>query len=179
MRAPNLAAALLTAALLLAGSARADEPAEYAVKAVFLYKLAAYVDWPPSAFESAASPVKLCVSGTDPFGDVLDKQVEGHHIGDRPITVQRLKTASREAGCHILYAAGSDAQSVAQALSAVHGAPVLTVTDAARGNTPGIIHFVLKDSHVRFEIDDSAAAANGLTISSKLLGLALSVVPKN
>jgi hypothetical protein len=38
---------------------------------------------------------------------------------------------------------------------------------------------VIHDNRVRFEIDDAAAARNGLTISSKLLGLALSVKPRD
>jgi hypothetical protein len=34
----------------------------------------------------------------------------------------------------------------------------------------------MADGHVRFEIDNAAAAANGLTISSKLLSLAVRVL---
>jgi hypothetical protein len=40
----------------------------------------------------------------------------------------------------------------------------------------GIINFVISDGHVRFEIDKGAAAVNGLTISSKLLSLAVRVL---
>jgi hypothetical protein len=53
---------------------------------------------------------------------------------------------------------------------------VLTVTDVTAATTAGvIIRFVIKDSRVRLDIDDQAAAQGGLTISSKLLSLALSV----
>jgi hypothetical protein len=58
----------------------------------------------------------------------------------------------------------------------VEGTSVLTVTDAARTpNARGIIHFVVQNDRVRFHIDERAAARNGLSISSKLLSLALSV----
>jgi hypothetical protein len=56
---------------------------------------------------------------------------------------------------------------------------VLTITDSARNaRAKGIVHFVLRDNRVRFEIDEQAAAENGLVISSKVLGLAISVRPR-
>jgi hypothetical protein len=61
-------------------------------------------------------------------------------------------------------------------IESVRGSGVLTVTDT--GGSPGdigIIDFVLKDNRVRFNVDDAAAEHNGLTISSRLLVLALNV----
>lgn len=153
---------------------------EYAVKAAYLYKFGNFVEWPASAFENSSSAVNLCVAGDDPFGDTLDKAVEGQHIGDRLIRVRRLKTVTRDSGCQILYVGGSDSERVAQMLNAVRGTSVLTVTDAADTSpSQSVIGFVIKDDHVRFNIDAHAAAINGLTISSKLLGLALYVTPQN
>ncbi len=42
-----------------------------------------------------------------------------------------------------------------------------------RKRTRGMIDFVLKDARVRFRIDPRAAERSGLTISSKLLSLAV------
>jgi hypothetical protein len=55
---------------------------------------------------------------------------------------------------------------------------VLTVTDSGAGGGAGIIDFVVRDNRVRFDINDEAAAQNGLVISSKLLNLALNVKPR-
>jgi hypothetical protein len=149
---------------------------EFQVKAVYLYKFAPFVDWPANAFPSPASPLVLCVAGEDPFGPMLDRAVAGQKIGTHPIQVRRLGRAEKPAGCHILYLGGSKAEAIADALAGVRGAPVLTVTDGAvAGDDRGVIHFVVKDRTIRFEIDDSAAAKNGLTISSKLLSLAVAV----
>ena len=46
-------------------------------------------------------------------------------------------------------------------------------TDAARGPTHGMVHFVLQNNRVRFMIDDGAASRSGLSLSSKLLSLAI------
>jgi YfiR/HmsC-like len=42
----------------------------------------------------------------------------------------------------------------------------------------GVVNFVLRDNRVRFEIDENAASEDGLTISSKLLQLAVRVRPQ-
>jgi hypothetical protein len=171
--------AVLAAALLSGGPARADGDApEYVVKAAYLSKLGDYVEWPPAAFATAASPVTLCVAGDDPFGAALETNAAGQLIAGRAVVIRRLKTVDRGAVCQILYVGGSDQQNVAQALEAVRGMPVLTVTDEARGTATGVVHFVVKDKRVRFTIDDEAASLNGLKISSKLFGLALSVRPR-
>jgi len=147
---------------------------EYAVKANFLYKFGDYITWPPQALGPANSPVTICVAGPDPFGAILDDAVAGEVVAQRPIFVKRLDTVTPEAGCHILYMRPSPSQSLAQALQAVAGQPVLTITDNAFEDA-GIINFLIRDNRVRFAIDEQAAAAGGLGISSKLLSLAVTV----
>ena len=168
---------LLTAASVGGARAQSDAP-EYTVKAAYLTKLGDYVDWPAGAFDSPASPLAICVVGEDPFGAALDGSAAGQQVAGRKILVRRLAVVEKGSGCQVLYIAGSPAQPVRQALEAVRGAPILTVTDAARGDAAGIVHFVIKDRRVRFDIDDEAAAANGLKVSSRLFQLALSVKPR-
>lgn len=153
---------------------------EWAVKATYLYKFIPFIDWPASAFASPASPIGVCVAGDDPFGGVLDQAVSGQRIGEHPLAVKHLQRVDRQSGCHVLYVwRGTDAQSLADMLDAVHGTPVLTVTDSVRdAQAKGIVNFVVEDNRVRFEIDNQAAAENGLAISSKLLSLAVYVKPR-
>ena len=169
------ACAGIVAALAAGVSAPAHAASEYAVKAAHLYKFAAFVEWPRASFPQADSPLNLCIVGFDPFGDYLDRAVAGQHIGERPIVARRLARAHHDADCHIAYVAGSRTESVAEGLAALKGSPTLTITDQAMGSARGAIHFVVKDRRVRFHIDDEAANQNGLSISSKLLRLALSV----
>lgn len=165
----------LVASSLIGGVAAArSQSLEYPVKAAYLPKFAPFVDWPPRAFSAPGSAFAICVVGPDPFGPVLDRAVAGQKLGDHPIVVRRLAAASRD--CHVLYLGLQNPQQVRDALKAVQGAPVLTITDGARQTSAhGIVHFTIKDNRVRFAIDDQAAADNGLTISSKLMNLALSV----
>ena len=169
---------LVAAALLMVTSppALAAPSLEYAIKAAYLSKFGLFVNWPSSRFSSPTSSLVVCVAGHNPFGKLLDEAVRGERIANRPIEVRYLKVVTSQSGCDILYASGPDPQAVAEALSAVSGTPVLTVVDAAIANgTPSIIQFVMEKNHVRFSINERAAAHNGIDISSHLLSIALGV----
>jgi hypothetical protein len=168
-----LAAAL---ALLGAAPARADS-LELAVKATYLYKLAPFVSWPSLANAPPNAPLVICVQGADPFGPLLDRATAGQALGSHPVVVRRVARLEPAAGCHIAYVAGGAGQSQTQALQAVDGSPVLTVTDEdARGAGKGaIVRLLLDGGKVRFSIDAGQADRNGVAISSKLLALAVEV----
>jgi hypothetical protein len=161
---------LLSALVALPGQ---TAPAlEYAVKATYLYKFFAFVEWPSGALGAPGEPVALCILGPDPFGPVIDQAGADQQVGDHPIEVRRLRQATRASGCRVLYVRPGGEQSVARALAAVAGEPVLTVTDGVGG---GAIQFVVQGGKVRFNVDQPAAGANGLVLSSKLLSAAARV----
>jgi hypothetical protein len=173
-RRMRAACVVLGIAVSVASSVLADSPLEFAVKAAFIYKFISYVDWSPAA--AASGPITLCVVGDDPVSAQLDQASEGQHVDARPIVVRHLPAVARDAPCQVIYIAEADPKVMASDLATLRGAPVLTITDADRmPGVAGIIAFTIHDNHVRFDVDDAAAAANGLTISSKLLGLAYSV----
>jgi hypothetical protein len=168
-RAPTatrrIAVALLC--LLLFNGSLGAEPLEVAVKAAYLVKFPFYVEWPPSSFTTPTSPIVICVVGEDPFGSTIDEAVSAQQAQGRPMSVKRIRSLSRDSGCHVAYVGGEGRFDWARA------AMTLVVTDAPEGT--GIINFVLRDNRVRFTVDDDAASQNGLSISSKLLSVALAV----
>ncbi|MGE4218906.1 MAG: YfiR family protein [Alphaproteobacteria bacterium] len=149
-----------------------------AIQATYLYKFGPFIEWPMAAFDGPGAPLRLCIVGHDPFGAMAEQAVAGQQIRQRPIEIRRMRTVEAGADCHILYAGGSEVQPVYAILDTVRGLPVLTVTSDAPPSVSGIVNFVVRDGRVRFEIDDQAAAENGLAISSKVLSLALRVRPR-
>lgn len=162
--------------LLLAATPAPRSAPETAVKAAFLVKFGAYVDWPAPASDQ---PMVLCVVGRDTLGRMIDEAVVGQEIGGQPIILRHLGRVDPSSGCRIAYIAGSPAQPVEASLAALASAPVLTATDSEAGPAHGIIHFEIAQNRIRFRIDQQQAARAGLTISSKLLALALSVQTKD
>ena len=167
----------LAVPLLLFGLAQPAQAQslEWTVKAAFLPKFARYVEWPPNARPAAGEAFRLCIIGSDPFGKVIDEAAAGLRIGDHPIVVRRLASAQGASTCHVAFVRGGRGASTSRLLAALRGQPVLTVTDARNGSTRGMIHFAVADGRVSFHVDAAAAARSRLSISSRLLGIALSV----
>ena len=151
------------------------QASDAAVKAAFLPRFARYVTWPPAAAPKGSNPFVLCVIGSDPFGSMLDDAARSQSVDGRRIAVRRLDGAGGADGCQIAFIGGSKGQPPGQVLGALAGKPLLTVTDGGTGGPRGMIHFAVVGGHVRFFIDEASAAQRGLSISSRLLALAIGV----
>ena len=151
-----------------------DGPLEYQVKAAFLLNFTKFVQWPATAFAAADSPIAICVWGNDPFGKVLDQIVAEEVVDGRRVVVRRIKGTPAPHTCQALFVNGTEKEALGS-LSGL-GPGVLTIGEGEgfvhRG---GMIAFVVENRHVRFGINESAAAAAGLKLSSKLLSVARSV----
>ena len=165
-----LAIAALTGMML--SSPAVAQPTDTAIKAQFLPRFARYVTWPNGAMPKGSDPFVLCVIGDDPFGGQLDDAARSQLIDGRRIVVRHMDSAAGVDGCQIAFVDGARAGTF---LAAIGRKPVLTVTDSADGGQRGIIHFVINGGRVRFFIDQAAASQRGLSISSRLLALALGV----
>jgi hypothetical protein len=161
---------VIVGVLVPADIASGQESLAIAVKAAYLYKMAPFVDWPKAAMGGPRDPLVICVVGPDPFGLVLDRAIAGAAVDGHPIVAHRQSRPS-PTGCHIAFLGWTSGPRLKEGLRAFQDAPVLTVTDDA---TPrGIVDFTLRQGRVRFRIDPAEASRSGLSISSKLLGLAV------
>lgn len=154
------------AAFLVPAGARA-QISDTAVKAAFIPKFARYVTWP----SSGNGPVAICIVGDDPFGRSIDQAVSGQSVDGRTFIVRHVP-ATAASGCSIAVITGSHTGEILTALGRL---PILTVTDARSSTARGVIHFTIVDGRVRFYIDNAQAQARGLTVSSRLLALAIGV----
>lgn len=145
------------------------------MKAAFLPKFPRYVTWPAAHMPGGREPFQLCVIGHDPFGRMLDQAAASEIIDGRGVTVRRIAGPQSAAGCHLAYVRGVSSTETRRLLAALGSAPILTVTDARAGAQRGMIHFTVAAGRVRFFVDEAAASARGLSISSRLLALAVGV----
>jgi hypothetical protein len=158
-------------------SAGAQRPAEYQIKAAYLYGFGKFVEWPATAPAAAGKDFRICVLGDDPFGRLLDDVAAGAVIKDRPVTLRRIAQVSEAEACHTLFISASEDARLARILSAMQGWPVLTVGDtpefAERG---GMVGFSLEGNRVRFTVNIQASRDAKLTLNSELLRVAAKVL---
>lgn len=148
---------------------------ERRVKAAFLYKFAAYVTWPtPPAADTA---FLIGVLGDDVLAAELGRVVSGRKVDGRAVVVRPIDDADSLGGLHMLFVSRSRTERLATILTAAPEQSILTVTESESALALGsVINFVLSSGKVRFEISLGAARRSGLALSSRLLGVALSVV---
>jgi hypothetical protein len=174
-----LIAACLAAAGPRAQAQRAGGVSEAAVKAAFVCKFAAYVEWPPQAFDQPGNPIVIGVLASVPMADEVAHAARGQTIGGRPLAVRRLGPADSLAGLHVLYVARTHAARLPETLAAARAGPVLTVTESNDGEATGMINFVVVDNKVRFDVAPHVAEASDLRVSARMLGVARRVVQKD
>jgi hypothetical protein len=175
MRVPitsALAGASVSLALAVSAAGAPPRELEYAVKAAFLYQFARFVEWPDGS-PSSAGPVRICIVGQDPFGDVLDLATQDKRAAGRPLQVRRYRGLEDLRPCSIVFVTGSEAAEGAAVAERLRGSASLIVGEAAGfAQNGGMIAFRVEGGVVRFEINESAAALEGIRVSGRLLGLA-------
>ncbi len=169
-----LAVASLALVLLATPLVSAEPPSEQAVKSVYLFKLADYVEWPKSAFAASDSPLIIGVLGPDTLGQVLDDAVRGRTVMGHPIVVRRFDHLRGSAPVHVLFISPERTETRKELRAEIGSSPILTVSEKD-ADSGAIVGFVLVDKKVRFEIDADAAKRAGLKLSSQLLSLATAV----
>lgn len=169
---------LATLAALGLCRAAAVPATDIEVKAVWLFHLSQFVDWPSSAFSSGHAPLIIGVLGRDPFGAMLDDLVRNEMANDHPLVVQRYRRVNQIGSCHLLFVCASEAPRFGEICEALKGRPVLTVGDVASFlGEGGIVRFVVQNNRTQLWINWEAAKAADLEISSQLLRHAVLVAP--
>lgn len=144
---------------------------EYQLKAVFLWRLAQFTDWPADAFESAASPIFICVLGESPFGDAVEAAVRGETAHGRSLIVRHYRTVDQARSCHILFISAVGPRQGTEIGAALAGRSILTVRDldALPNAYPAIVSFVTEQNRIRLRINLKAATAARLVLDPRLL----------
>ena len=156
-------------------SASAQNPRESQIKAVLLFNLSRFVDWPAAAFSETNSPFVIGIVGKDPFGSALDDAVAGEKLNGRKIIVERYSSPGAINPCHILFIANSARPRLQEILDSQKSRPVLTVSeiDGFSGPLGGMVRLYINlENKPRLQINAQLAQSANLHISSKLLQLA-------
>jgi hypothetical protein len=149
---------------------------EYELKAAVLFNVAKFVEWP--ATKAAASPEAFVIGIVGPAAVVhdMEKALQDKIVGDKHVLVRRLKSAAECEQCFLVFIAQDDGKALREAVAALTKSGVLVAGEGDRfARDGGAISLILKDNRVQMEVNLKAAQRAGLTISSRLLRLAVVV----
>jgi hypothetical protein len=161
--------------LILAGAFQVRPAAAVAVadagrklKAAYLVRVAAYVDWPDAVFARADSPLVIGIAGDDALAEQAAQYMAGRLVHGHPLAVRRIGAGTPPPGLHMLFAAAGPART--RLLDAVHSQPVLTVCDGPP-ERHCVVGLVAEGDRLRVRIDRLEALAAQLRVSARLLAL--------
>ena len=163
-------------ALLLFGSvawAEARAFKEHHVKAVFLYRLSNFIDWPDAAFPDPDSPFTYCAVRSSAVGGALREIVSGKEVRGRSISFVDIGAVGDLTVCHILYIPRSERAKIRNILNNVRYSSVLTVSDTDGFITNGgAMALTRKENRIQIVVNMKALRDTRISVSSKLLRLA-------
>jgi YfiR/HmsC-like len=146
---------------------RAAAP-DSAVKAVLLFHLTQFVNWPPSV---EGSRFEIGILGPDPIADALEEAVKGEKVSGRPILIKRSNVAADLAHCQIIYVSPHASEATSLVRATVTGRAVLMVGEGDDFfQEGGMVRFTRTPNRkIRLEVDLDNVRSQPLKISSQLL----------
>jgi hypothetical protein len=170
---------LLVVALvgLLPGSsvARAKAFDAATVKAVFLYRLTLFVNWPAASADAKSAPLVIGTIGEVPFKAHLAEAVHGERVNGRPLRVRHFSqlSALRQNPCDMLYVGALASDELETIIAVARRSQILTVSDIPRfAEYGGMVAIQTVDRRIRIRINLTAARQVGISFSAKLLKVA-------
>ncbi len=164
----------------VAATATATAAATYsedAVKAAYLYRFIAYVEWPPDA--ATDQPFMIDVLDSPGVAAELRLLLPAHPTARGIAQVREVNDLHDRralASAHILYVGVGHERDLRTAQPALGSLSVLLVTDDPDGlQSGGIVNFMVLEHRVRFEVSLTAADRARLHISAELLAAAIRV----
>jgi hypothetical protein len=119
--------------------------------------------------------VSVAILGTTALAD-MEPILRAKLLRGRPITVKGYSHANDLRGCHVLFISADARDEQREALRAVEGQSVLTVTEVASAASPSaVVTLAVAETKLTFYVNLDSAEAHGLQVSSNFLGLAASV----
>ncbi len=149
------------------------QASEYQIKAAYLCKFAAYVEWPAASTSEATAPIVIGLVASDAVAAEMASTLQGQSVGNRPIVMRRIDPQGRWDGLNVLFVARTHSARLPEALAALQGRPVLTVAESdAPGDSTSMVKFVVIDDKVKFDVALALVLHSGLKISARLLAVA-------
>jgi len=161
--------------MVFSGTGHCLEGTEYQIKGAMMMNFIKFIEWPDQLTENTGNTITIGIIGKGIFGNTLD-QINGRSIGDKKLSIRHIKSLNQLSACQVIFVCASESYRCYQILKEVSGEPILTIgEDEDFIRLGGIIRFYNEKSHIRFEINQTAALRSDLQLSVKLLEVAAAI----
>ena len=147
-----------------------------ALQAALLYNFAVYTEWPAvRTGVSASEKVVFCVMGSPTVNDALSSR-KTKSVNGKELEVRAVSSIAQTSSCHLLFVGPDEHKMIHEISQAARSSPMLLVAEE-NGFDPKDVTISLRqqDGRYTFKINQTAAQASSLKLSSKLLMLAVRV----
>lgn len=163
---------LLPTLLCITLSVHAEPAKPGELEAAYIYNFTKFTSWPQS-HDNGKNSIELCILGEDDIADNL-RSLAGKKAQDRLISITTTVTEESLGRCHALYMSPAQRKRYEYIINRLANRPVLTIGNDGRFlDAGGIINLTQQGDRLRFEINLGALQKSKITISSKLLALAI------
>jgi hypothetical protein len=151
---------------------------ERRVKAAFVFKFAAFVEWPPTALPADDAPIWIAVMGGEAMvQDLLEASGSSRTVEGRRVLAKQVAPGETLDGVHILFVRSEALGQLGGSVADLKPDAMLIVTESQGALSHGsVVNFVLEEGKVRFDISLGAAERRGLRLSSRLITVARAVI---
>ena len=167
----------VAAAVCLGSVGRAESDMNVSkVKALYIYNLVRYCEWPTSVFARTNSSIELLVVGADRIAADLKAMVAGKTVQGRNIEVVTSQSKTLPSSVHLIFLGESEKSAAKEWLSEAEQHPVLTVAEHEGFlSSGGMVSFHMDEGKVKLSVNLKPTRAAGLILSSRLLTVATEV----
>lgn len=144
------------------------------IKASFVYNFAKLVGWPD---KKSDGNFRIGILGdADLYKQIIEKY-SGKQIGNQVIEIVQLLSPEQMPELHILFISRKAAEMTAPISSKLNKEHTMIITEDEKGLSNGAtLNFVVVDNQQKFEISETNAASQELTIGMTLKSLAHKLV---
>ncbi len=169
LKALTIAAALAFVFVVSEGSAQANDVDE--LTSAFLFRLSTMTTWPDGEADEWPATVCIAVLGSEGVARKLKQVMRNRQLFGHDVEVRALSNPDSASKCVVAYVMGSHIDGL---LAAAASTSTISSDDGfiERG---GMIQFIRESGRLRFKISRSAMSKRGLTMSSRVLRLGVSV----
>jgi YfiR/HmsC-like len=154
---------------------------ENQIKVSYIYNFTKFINWPDDETDkSRLDNFPICIMGGEPLISLLNHLSETKKIKNKTVTILKNPLLRELKTCKVLFIDSTNSDRLYSILANLKGLHVLTISDTEGYARRGVgVNMFEENNKIRFEINRKVLVDAGLTVSSELLKLGVSVVTEN